>query len=102
MLVASVARVEEALGPGRPPFGAVRLAVGPGREHAPLEAHLVFAGGRPVGVEDVPLVEDRVSHCSRRLEAVLHELRRVLRGCRAGGGAHGRSSPASLRSWAKA
>ena len=74
-LVASVARVEEALGTGRPPFGAIRLAVGPRREHAPLEAHLVFAGGRPVGVEDVPLVEDRVSHCSRRLEAVLYELR---------------------------
>ena len=74
-VVASVARVEEALGPGRPPFGAVRLAVGPRREHAPLEAHLVLAGGRPVGVEDVPLVEDRVGHCSRRFEAVLYELR---------------------------
>ena len=99
--LASAARVEETLGPGRPPLGAVRLTVEPGGEHAPLKAHLVLAGGRPIGVEDVPLVEDRVGHRSRRFEAVQHGPHRGLRGS-SGGCAHGRSSPASLRSWAKA
>ena len=71
--VALVAQVGETFGPGRPTFGPVGLAVGTRCEHAPLEAHLVLPGGSPVGVQDVPLVEDRVSHRPRRLETVLLE-----------------------------
>ena len=77
--LASFAEVDEALGPGRPTLGPVRLAVGPGSQHAPLETHLVLAGRGPVRVEDVALVEDGVGHTSRRLETVLPHLEGKLR-----------------------
>ena len=79
---ASAAEVDEALGAGRPPLGPVRLAEGPGRQHAELPAHLVLAGRRPVGVEDVPLVEDGVGHRSGRREAVLSSWRVERISCR--------------------
>ncbi len=93
--------VDEAFRPGRPALGPVPLAVGPWGQHAPLEAHLVLAGGRPIRVQDIALVEDGVSHGPRRLEAVLHGLGRHLGASRVGG-AHAPPSFASLRSCAKA
>ncbi len=99
--LASSAEVDEALGAGRPALGPARLAVGPGSQHTPLETHLVLAGGRPVRVEDVPLVEHGVGHGSRRLETILPDLDGRFGGSRAGR-AHGPPSWASLSSWAKA
>ena len=98
--------VDEAFGARRPPLRAVELAVGPWHEDTPLEPHLVLPRGRPVGVEDVALVEHGVGHGARRGEAVLvgtgRDRGRAQRAARAAHGRPSSASPASLRSCANA
>jgi len=44
-------------------FGALRT------EHSELPSQLVLARGRPVGVEQIPLIEHRVSHRTNSVDA---------------------------------
>ena len=88
-------RLEHALGLHRPGLGSRRFAEGPWRQHAELPANLVLLRRRPVRVEDVTLVDDRIGNLAGRREAPF-----TRRGH--GGRRHLASSPAAFNNDSKA
>ncbi len=89
--------IDDALGPHRPALRAVTLAEGPGGQDAELPAGLVLLRRRPVGIEDVALVEHGVGDGVGGAEALVGGRgTEVLLGLAAPG--HGSASPARFSS----